>query len=53
MIEKQFEDEKTFYKQAQGNIATVMLPKKKIKQKTKQHTLWHPGLIQLYLKLHS
>lgn len=36
MIEKQFEDEKTFYKQAQGNIATAMLPKK-IKQKTKQH----------------
>lgn len=29
MIEKQFEDEKTFYKQAQGNITTVMLPKKK------------------------
>ena len=29
MIEKQFEDQKTFYKQAQGNITTSMLPKTK------------------------
>ena len=29
MIEKQFEDEKPFYKQAQGNITIAMLPRKK------------------------
>ena len=49
MIEKQFEDEKTFYKQAQGNITTSMLPKTK-QNKT---ALWHSGPYQLYLKLHS
>lgn len=45
MIEKQFEDEKTFYKQAQGNIATVMLPKKKKKNKTKNKQ--HYGILVL------
>ena len=32
MIEKQFEDEKPFYKQAQSNITIAMLPKKKKKR---------------------
>ena len=48
MIEKQFEDEKPFYKQAQGNITIAMLPKKK-----KKAPLWHSGPYELYLKLHS
>ena len=45
MIEKHFEDEKAFYKQAQSNIIIVMPAKKT--------PLWHAGPYQLYLKLYS